>query len=156
MKTNLPIKFYGDNGHNKKLVDKFNKIAKHFDVTEIPSLLESWMDNYDLDSFTTMLEERHYANFNEFVIEYNVRSLCGTKAYSAVILDVKAFGRDTFEDMMSYAKHELTEDGSIYYLEQDLEGRRADKGNQGIIYDRAWIRTPQEEYDFLRYLESNL
>jgi hypothetical protein len=50
----------------------------------------------------------------------------------------------------------LIEDGSVYYLEQDLEGRRADKGNQGVIYDRAWVRSPQEGKEFLRYLEANL
>lgn len=150
------IKFYGDNGHNKNLVDNFNKIAKHFDVTELPSLLESWMDEDDLDSFTTMMEERFYSKFNEYVIEYNIRSLCGQKAYSAVIIDKKEFGSD-FEYMLSYdTLHELEEDGSVYYLEQDLEGRRANKGNQGVIYDRAWVRSPKEGKDFLRYLESNL
>ena len=147
---------FGDNGHSKRLIAKFNKIGKHFDVTELPILLESWMDEDDLDSFTTMLEERHYANFNEYVIEYNIRSLCGTKAYSAVIIDKKEFGSD-FDDMLSYETlHELSEDGSVYYLEQDLEGRRADKGNQGVIYDRAWVRSPKEGKEFLRYLESNL
>ena len=114
------------------------------------------MDNGDMESFTDMLKERFYSNFNEYVIEYNIRSLCGTKAYSAVIIDKKDFGSD-FEDMLSYnTTHELKEDGSVYYLEQDLEGRRADKGNQCVIYDRAWIRSPQEGKEFLRYLESNL
>ena len=156
MKTNQPIRFFGDNGHNEKIVDRFNKIAKHFDVTGLPILLESWMDDNDLDSFTTMLEERFYSKFNEYVIEYNIRSLCGTKAYSAVIIDKKEFGSD-FDDMLSYdSRHELSEDGSVYYLEQDLEGRRADKGNQNVFYDRAWIRSPKEGREFLRYLEANL
>ena len=149
---------YGDKGHNPKLIKNFNNIAKYFDVTELPELLESWMDDTDLESFTEMLEERVYSNFNEFVIEYNIRSLCGQKAYSPVILDVKKeFNQETFDDMLSYdTLHELTSDGSVYYLEQDLEGRRADKGNQGIIYDRAWVRSPQEPKEFLRYLESVL
>ena len=153
------LSMYGGNGHDPKLIAKFNKIAKHFDVTELPDLLESWMDDIDLEDFTQMLEERHYSNFKEYVIEYNIRSLCGHKAYSAVILDVKKeFNQDTFDDMLSYDEslHELASDGSIYYLEQDLEGRRADKGNQGVIYDRAWIRSPQEPKEFLRYLEANL
>jgi hypothetical protein len=149
------MKFYGDKGHNPKVVEKFNRIAKHFDVTELPDLLESWMDNGDMESFTDMLTERFYSNFNEYVIEYNIRSLCGTKAYSAVIIDKKEFGSD-FEDMLSYQTHELKEDGSVYYLEQDLEGRRADKGNQGVFYDRAWVRSPKEGKEFLRYLEANL
>jgi hypothetical protein len=90
------------------------------------------------------------------VIEYNIRSLCGNKAYSAVIIDKKEFGSD-FDDMLSSCfTHELTEDGSVYYLEQDLEGRRADKGNQGVFYDRAWVRSPKEGREFLRYLEGNL
>lgn len=146
---------YGDNGHDKKLIEKFNKIGKHFDVTELPNLLESWMDDQDLQDFTNFLEERRYSNFKEYVIEYNIRSLCGQKAYSAVIIDSKEFGSD-FDDMFSYSTHELTEDGSIYYLEQDLEGRRADKGNQGVFYDRAWVRSPKEGKEFLRYLEANL
>jgi hypothetical protein len=149
------MKFYGDKGHNPKVVERFNRIAKHFDVTELPELLESWMDNGDMESFIDMLTERFYSNFNEYVIEYNIRSLCGTKAYSAVIIDKKEFGSD-FEDMLSYTTHEVKEDGSVYYLEQDLEGRRADKGNQGVIYDRAWVRSPKEGKEFLRYLESNL
>ena len=149
------MKFHGDKGHNPKLIERFNRIAKRFDVTELPELLESWMDNGDMESFTGMLTERFYSNFNEYVIEYNIRSLCGKKAYSAVIIDKKDFGSD-FEDMLSYTTHELKEDGSVYYLEQDLEGRRADKGNQGVIYDRAWVRSPKEGKEFLRYLESNL
>jgi hypothetical protein len=153
MKNNM--KFHGDKGHNPKLIERFNRIAKRFDVTELPELLESWMDNGDMESFTGMLTERFYSNFNEYVIEYNIRSLCGKKAYSAVIIDKKDFGSD-FEDMLSYTTHELKEDGSVYYLEQDLEGRRADKGNQGVIYDRAWVRSPKEGKEFLRYLESNL
>ena len=151
----MKIKFYGDNGHNPKLVEKFNKIAEKFDGTELPALLESWMDDVDLECFTNMLKERLYSNFNEYVIEYNIRSRCGTKAYSPVVLDKKEFGSD-FENMMSYQNHELTEDGSIYYLEQDLEGRRSDKGNQDVIYDRAWVRSPKEGREFLRYLESVL
>jgi hypothetical protein len=149
------MKFYGDKGHNPKVIERFNRIAKHFDVTELPELLESWMDNGDMESFIDMLTERFYSNFNEYVIEYNIRSLCGTKAYSAVIIDKKEFGSD-FENMLYYTTHELKEDGSVYYLEQDLEGRRADKGNQGVIYDRAWVRSPKEGKEFLRYLESNL
>ena len=152
----MKIVFYGDKGHNPKIVEKFNRIAKHFDGTELPELLESWMDDRDIQSFTDMLKERHYSNFNEYVIEYNIRSLCGNKAYSAVIIDKKEFGSD-FDDMLSYdTTHELTEDGSVYYLEQDLEGRRADKGNQGVFYDRAWVRSPKEGREFLRYLESVL
>ena len=146
---------FGDNGHSKRLIAKFNKIGKHFDVTELPLLLESWMDEQDLESFTDMLEERFHSNFNEYVIEYNVRSLCGEKAYSATIIDKKEFGSD-FEDMMMTWNHGIEEDGSMYYLEQDLEGRRADKGNQGVIYDRVWVRSPKEGKEFLRYLESNL
>lgn len=154
MKTNML--FTADLGHNHKIIEKYNNIAKHFDVTELPSLLESWMDDTDMHDFATHLENRHYANFNEYVIEYNIRSLCGKKAYSAVIIDKKEFGSD-FDDMLSYENlHELEEDGSHYYLEQDLEGRRADKGNQGVIYDRAWVRSPKEGKEFLRYLESNL
>jgi hypothetical protein len=150
------MKFYGDKGHNPKVVEKFNRIAKRFDVTELPDLLESWMDETDMQSFAAHLENRYYANFNEYVIEYNIRSLCGTKAYSAVIIDKKEFGSD-FENMVSYSTtHELKEDGSVYYLEQDLEGRRAQEGNQGVIYDRAWIRSPKEGIEFLRYLEANL
>lgn len=149
------MKFYGDKGHNPKVIERFNRIAKHFDVTELPELLESWMDNGDMESFIDMLTERFYSNFNEYVIEYNIRSLCGTKAYSAVIIDKKEFGSD-FENMLYYTTHELKEDGSVYYLEQDLEGRRADKGNQGVLYDRAWVRSPKEGKEFLRYLESNL
>jgi hypothetical protein len=153
---NKPLSMFGDNGHSKRLIAKFNKIGKHFDVTELPILLEYWMDDGDLESFTDMLEERFHSNFNEYVIEYNIRSLCGTKAYSAVIIDKKEFGSD-FDDMLSYENlHELQEDGSHYYLEQDMEGRRADKGNQGVIYDRAWIRSPKEGKEFLRYLEANL
>jgi hypothetical protein len=151
----MKITFYGDKGHDPKVVERLNRIAKHFDVTELPELLDFWMDNGDIQSFTDMLEERYYANFNEYVIEYNIRSLCGNKAYSAVIIDKKEFGSD-FEDMLSYTTHELKEDGSIYYLEQDLEGRRADKGNQGVFYDRAWVRSPKEGKEFLRYLEGNL
>jgi hypothetical protein len=151
-----PLSMFGDNGHSERLIANFNKIGKHFDVTELPILLEYWMDDQDLESFTDMLFERYYANFNEYVIEYNIRSLCGTKAYSAVIIDKKEFGSD-FDDMLSYeTRHEAIEDGSVYYLEQDLEGRRADKGNQGVIYDRAWVRSPKEGKEFLRYLESNL
>ena len=154
MKNNM--KFYGDRGHNPKIIEKFNTIAKHFDVTELPELLESWMDETDMHDFATHLEERFYSNFNEYVIEYNVRSRCGEKAYSATIIDKKEFGSD-FEDMVSSCfTHELAEDGSIYYLEQDLEGRRADKGNQDIFYDRAWVRSPKEGKEFLRYLEANL
>jgi hypothetical protein len=149
------MKFYGDKGHNPKVIERFNRIAKHFDVTELPELLESWMDNGDMESFIDMLTERFYSNFNEYVIEYNIRSLCGTKAYSAVIIDKKEFGSD-FENMLYYTTHELKEDGSVYYLEQDLEGRRADKGNQGVLYDRAWVRSPKEGKEFLRYLEANL
>jgi hypothetical protein len=151
----MKITFYGDKGHDPKIIEKFNRITEHYDVTELPELLESWMDDRDIQSFTEMLTERHYADFNEYVIEYNIRSLCGTKAYSAVIIDKKEFGSD-FEDMISYETHELTEDGSVYYLEQDLEGRRADKGNQGVFYDRAWVRSPKEGKEFLRYLEGNL
>ena len=147
---------FGDNGHSKRLIAKFNKIGKHFDVTELLLLLECWMDDRDLESFTDMLEERFHSNFNEYVIEYNIRSICGTKAYSAVIIDKKEFGSD-FDDMLSYdTLRELEEDGSHYYLEKDLEGRRSDKGNQNIFYDRAWIRSPKEGKEFLRYLESNL
>jgi hypothetical protein len=149
------MKFYGDKGHNPKVIERFNRIAKHFDVTELPELLESWMDNGDMESFIDMLTERFYSNFNEYVIEYNIRSLCGKKAYSAVIIDKKEFGSD-FENMLYYTTHELKEDGSVYYLEQDLEGRRADKGNQGVLYDRAWVRSPKEGKEFLRYLEANL
>jgi hypothetical protein len=149
------MKFYGDKGHNPKVVERFNRVAKHFDVTELPDLLESWMDETDMHDFATHLENRHYVNFNEYVIEYNVRSLCGKKAYSAVIIDKKDFGTDDFEDMLSVCDHQL-DDGSEYYLEQDLEGRRSDKGNQGVIYDRAWVRSPKEGKEFLRYLESNL
>ena len=153
------MKFYGDKGHSPKVVERLNKIAKRFDVTELPDLLESWMDETDIQSFAAHLENRYYSNFNEYVIEYNIRSLCGTKAYSAVIIDKKEFGSD-FDDMLSYfgstSTHELKEDGSVYYLEQDLEGRRADKGNQGVIYDRAWVRSPKEGKEFLRYLEANL
>jgi hypothetical protein len=150
------MKFYGDKGHNPKIIEKYNRIAKHFDVTELPDLLECWMDERDIQSFTDMLTERFYSSFNEYVIEYNIRSLCGKKAYSAVIIDKKEFGSD-FEDMVSSSfTHELAEDGSIYYLEQDLEGRRAGKGNQGVFYDRAWVRSPKEGKEFLRYLESNL
>ncbi len=155
----MEIKFYGDKGHDPKLIKEFNQMAKHFDGTELPELLESWMDDTDIKSFTNMLKERFYSNFNEYVIEYNIRSLCGNKAYSAVIIDKKEFGSD-FDDMLSYfgstSTHELKEDGSVYYLEQDLEGRRADKGNQGVIYDRAWVRSPKEGREFLRYLEANL
>jgi membrane-associated HD superfamily phosphohydrolase len=94
--------------------------------------------------------------FKEYVIEYNVRSRCGKKAYSAVILDVKSeFSQDTFDDMLSYQTHTLQSDGSHYYLEQDLEGRRAD-GGQNVFYDRAWVRSPREGKEFLRYLEQNL
>jgi hypothetical protein len=32
----------------------------------------------------------------------------------------------------------------------------ADKGNQGVFYDRAWVRSPKEAKEFLRYLEANL
>ena len=39
---------------------------------------------------------------------------------------------------------------------EDLEGRRADKGNQNVFYDRAWVRSPKEGREFLRYLEANL
>ena len=153
---NKTLSMLGDNGHSKRYIEDFNKIGKHFDVTELLILLEGWMDDQDLRDFTNFLEERHYANFNEYVIEYNIRSLCGTKAYSAVIIDKKEFGSD-FDDMLSYeTRHEAIEDGSVYYLEQDLEGRRADKGNQGVIYDRAWVRSPKEGKEFLRYLESNL
>ena len=151
----MKIVFYGDKGHDPILIEKFNQIAKHFDVTELPDLLECWMDNRDIESFTDMLKERFYSNFNEYVIEYNIRSLCGEKAYSAVIIDKKEFGSD-FEDFISHTTHEVKEDGSVYYLEQDLEGRRADKGNQGVLYDRAWVRSPKEGKEFLRYLESNL
>ena len=147
---------FGDNGHSKRHIEDFNKIGKHFDVTELLILLEGWMDDQDLRDFTRFLENRFYSNFNEYVIEYNIRSLCGTKAYSAVIIDKKEFGSD-FENMVSYSTtHELKEDGSVYYLEQDLEGRRAQEGNQGVIYDRAWIRSPKEGIEFLRYLEANL
>lgn len=149
------MKFYGDKGHNLKVVEKLNRIAKRFDVTELPDLLESWMDETDMQSFAAHLENRYYANFNEYVIEYNIRSLCGKKAYSAVIINKKEFGSD-FEDMLSYTTQEVKEDGSVYYLEQDLEGRRAQEGNQGVIYDRAWIRSPKEGIEFLRYLEANL
>jgi hypothetical protein len=45
---------------------------------------------------------------------------------------------------------------SMFYLEKDLEGRRADKGNQDVIYDRAWVLSPKDGKEFLRYLESNL
>jgi len=154
MKTNMS--FTGELGHNPKIIEKYNRIAKHFDVTELPTLLESWMDETDMHDFATHLENRFYSNFNEYVIEYNIRSLCGTKAYSAVIIDKKEFGSD-FEDMVSYhIAHEVKEDGSVYYLEHDLEGRRADKGNQNVLYDRAWVRSPKEGKEFLRYLESNL
>lgn len=150
------MKFYGDKGHNLKVVEKFNQIAKRFDVTELPDLLESWMDETDMQSFAAHLENRYYSNFNEYVIEYNIRSLCGKKAYSAVIIDKKEFGSDLLSYFGSTSTHELKEDGSVYYLEQDLEGRRADKGNQGVIYDRAWVRSPKEGKEFLRYLEANL
>jgi len=150
------MSFTGDLGHNPKIIEKYNRIAKRFDVTELPILLESWMDETDMHDFATHLENRYYANFNEYVIEYNIRSLCGTKAYSAVIIDKKEFGSD-FEDMVSYhIAHEVKEDGSVYYLEHDLEGRRADKGNQNVLYDRAWVRSPKEGKEFLRYLEANL
>ena len=49
------MKFYGDKGHNPRLIERFNRIAKHFDVTELPDLLESWMDNGDMESFIDML-----------------------------------------------------------------------------------------------------
>ena len=154
MKTNMS--FTGDLGHNPKIIEKYNRIAKRFDVTELPILLESWMDETDMHDFATHLENRFYSNFNEYVIEYNIRSLCGTKAYSAVIIDKKEFG-SALDDMVSYnTAHEVKDDGSVYYLEQDLEGRRADKGNQGVIYDRAWVRSPKEGKEFLRYLEANL
>lgn len=58
----MKIKFYGDHGHDPKLVEKFNKIAENFDGTELPELLESWMDDVELESFTNMLEERVYSN----------------------------------------------------------------------------------------------
>ena len=153
MKTNMS--FTGDKGHKPKIIERYNQIAKRFDVTELPDLLESWMDDTDMLSFTTHLEDRYYANFNEYVIEYNVRSRCGEKAYSATIIDKKEFGSD-FEDMMMNWNHGIEEDGSMYYLEQDLEGRRADKGNQDVFYDRAWVRSPKEGKEFLRYLEANL
>jgi hypothetical protein len=150
------MSFTGDKGHNHKIIEKYNRIAKHFDVTELPDLLESWMDDTDMHDFATHLEERFYSNLNEYVIEYNIRSLCGKKAYSPVIIEKKDFGSD-FDDMLSYSTtHELKEDGSVYYLEQDLEGRRADKGNQGVFYDRAWVRSPKDGKQFLRYLESIL
>jgi hypothetical protein len=154
-KNQMEIKFVGDKGHDPKLVEKINQIGKHFDSSELPDLIESWMDDKDLESFTDMLKERMYSNFNEYVIEYNVRSRCGTKAYSAVIIDKKEFGSD-FDNMISYQDHELVDDGSIYYLEQDIEGRRTDKGNQDVIYDRAWVLSPKEGKEFLRYLESVL
>lgn len=152
MKTNMS--FTGDKGHNPVFIKRYNQIAERFDVTELPDLLESWMDDTDMLSFTTHLEDRYYANFNEYVIEYNVRSRCGEKAYSATIIDKKEFGSD-FDDMLSVCNHQL-DDCSEYYLEQDLEGRRADKGNQDVFYDRAWVRSPKEGKEFLRYLEANL
>jgi hypothetical protein len=154
MKTQS-IKLYADNGHDPKLINEFNRIAENFDVTELPSLLQTWMDNRDLESLTDMLRERFYSNFNEYVIEYNVRSRCGKKAYSAVIIDKKEFGSN-FDDMLSYESCEKSDDMSMFYLEKDLEGRRADKGNQDVIYDRAWVLSPKDGKEFLRYLESNL
>jgi hypothetical protein len=59
------------------------------------------MDNRDLESLTDMLRERFYSNFNEYVIEYNVRSRCGKKAYSAVIIDKKEFVSN-FDFLLSY------------------------------------------------------
>ena len=55
-------KLYGDNGHDQKLIKEFNRIAKNFDVTELPELLECWMDDSDLHSFTESLKDRIYEN----------------------------------------------------------------------------------------------
>ena len=154
MHEDSKLSLHGDNAHSKNTIAAFNRIARRFDKTDLPDLLESWLDDQDIQEFTNFLANKFYRNFKEYVIEYNIRSLCGQKAYSAVIIDAKEFG-DSFGDNLYNCDHQL-KDGSEYYLEQDLEGRRADKGNQGIIYDRAWVHSPQEGKDFLRYLESNL
>jgi hypothetical protein len=145
--------FTTENSHSQKVIDKLNFIwKKNPDAWWILSEMQLYFDNCELDCFAEHLQSRLP---KEYVIEYNVRSLCGTKAYSAVVLDVeKEFSQKTFNDMISYARHK-TKDGSIYYLEQDLEGRRGD-GGQGILYDRVWVRSPMEGKDFLRYIEKNL
>lgn len=148
------LSLYGDSRHSKNTIAKFNRIGRRFDKIDLPDLLESWLDDQDIQDFTDFLKNKFYRNFKEYVIEYNIRSLCGQKAYSAVIIDAKEFG-DSFGDNIYNCDHQL-QDGSEYYLEQDLEGRRADEGNQNIIYDRAWIHSPREGKDFLRYLEANL
>lgn len=145
--------FTTENAHSQKVIDKLNSIwNKNPDAWWILSEMQKHFDNFELDCFA---EHLHHELPNEFVIEYNVRSLCGKKAYSAVVLSVeKEFSKEMFNDMVSHARHK-TKDGSIYYLEQDLEGRRGD-GGQNIFYDRAWVRSKMEGKDFLRYLESNL
>lgn len=147
--------FTTENAHSQKVIDKLNSIwNKNPDAWWILSEMQKHFDNFELDYFAEHLQSRLP---KEYVIEYNIRSLCGNKAYSAVVLDIdKEFSRESFNDMISYARHK-TKDGSVYYLEQDLEGRRADKGNQSsIIYDRAWVRSPMEGKEFLRYLENQL
>lgn len=145
--------FTTDNAHSQKVIDKLNSVwHKNQDAWWILSEMQLYFDDFELDCFAEHLQSRLP---REYVIEYNIRSLCGKKAYSAVVLDVeKEFSQDTFKDMICFARHK-TKDGSIYYLEQDLEGRRGD-GGQNIFYDRAWVRSPMEGKDFLRYLEKNL
>ena len=58
------IKLDTDNGHNQEVIARFNRIAKHFDLTELPSLLQSYMDDQDISSFSEMMEERISANQN--------------------------------------------------------------------------------------------
>lgn len=145
--------FTTENAHSQKVIDKLNFIwNKNPDAWWILSEMQKHFNDSELEYFAEHLKHELP---NEFVIEYNVRSLCGKKAYSAVVLDVnKEFSQENFNDMISYARHK-TIDGSIYYLEQDLDGRRGD-GGQGVFYDRAWVRSPMEGKDFLRYLENNL
>lgn len=167
-------KFLKFNGHPveamafvKDFRDTFNKTGWDMNKTFSDFIFKIEMElqrNKFLDKdfnetyfYTHLKKTGELLEFKEYVIEYNIRSGCGKKAYSAVvILDVKnEFNQDTFDDMMSYETHHLQSDGSHYYLEQDLEGRRGD-GGQNVIYDRAWVRSPREGKDFLRYLEQNL
>jgi hypothetical protein len=137
--------FTTENEHNPKIIDKLNSILHKTDPSWILMEMQCYFDDAELGGFADHLESRIP---KDYVIEYNVRSMCGQKAYSAVAIPVEAFGQMTFNEMISHKNFKE------YYLEQDLEGKRSN--GQDVLYDRAWVRSSDDPENFIKYLENRL
>ncbi len=129
---------------NEKLLNRFNRVLKIYTKEDIALYLQDFFEEDEIEGFVDMLENR----FNEFVVEFNIQSACGTKSYSATIIPKEKFGQEMFDDMISHKQF------AEYYLEQNLTGER--RNNKSVVYDRAWVRTDKTLQEFLEYLEDRL